>query len=47
MAADPARAKAIFLEAVGKHPPEHWDAYLSAAGATIAGGLGTATIVDD
>src|SRR5262245_13289861 len=29
MTADSARAKAIFLEAVGKHAPEDWHAYLS------------------
>jgi len=29
MIADPARAKSIFLEAVAKHAPQDWDAYLS------------------
>ncbi|HMF14339.1 MAG TPA: serine/threonine-protein kinase, partial [Gemmataceae bacterium] len=31
MTADPARAKAIFLEAVGKLAPGDWDAYLNSA----------------
>src|SRR5260221_699936 len=28
MIADPAQAKAIFLQAVGEHTPQDWDAYL-------------------
>ena len=31
MTADPARAKAIFLEAIGKHASQDWDAYLRSA----------------
>src|SRR5262245_7689719 len=31
MTADPARAKAIFLEAIGKHASQDWDAFLRSA----------------